>query len=535
MCGDGNNGENGDTNDAKDGSDDKPECMVIDTQTHVQTQAVDAQTQRASLPSQTSVPLKRKTAPVAKVAPSLMDFALKRDNADYILHGAKESRRPRREDTETATEKGVDGDADRERVGDGGMGGGMGGDGDEAMHETGVEDPVAHPEDARSPGDADPRDDGRGMPTTSEHEGHQQHEEPEHHPPNDGGVAPSVSEQVVVLEETKPSVARTHPHPHPESGVNHHDRDQRTLAIDMDGIRQAFAARARLAQEREAAAARKTAFAAASMTAAPGAGGAGDARGAAPNADADADRDVYGRGADPSAEQNPSASEANAAAAAAEDELRRVFQKDQFNEMRVIGQFNLGFIIAKLGDDLFIVDQHASDEKHTFENLQRTTKFQKQRLICPIPLEDLTPRDKEIVYDNRAVFSNSGFEFDEATESPGTIRLTSVPHCKGITFSSADVVEMIGMIDRGERSLWHLEVNGGRGDKASERQYAVYPSRFRALLASKACRTSIMIGKALTEKKMKEILSNLSTLVSPWNCPHGRPTMRHLAYLNWRK
>jgi DNA mismatch repair protein PMS2 len=44
-----------------------------------------------------------------------------------------------------------------------------------------------------------------------------------------------------------------------------------------------------------------------------------------------------------------------------------------------------------------------------------------------------------------------------------------------------------------------------------------------------------MIGKALTKKKMKEILSNLSTLVSPWNCHHGRPTMRHLAYLNWRK
>lgn len=541
VCGDGNNGEHGDTNDAKDGSDDKPECMVIDTQTHVQTQAVDAQTQRASLPSQTSVPLKRKTAPVAKAAPSLMDFALRRDNADYILHGAKESRRPRREETETTTEKRVDGDADGDRVGDGdGYGGG---DGDEAMHEAGVGDPVAHPEDARSPGDADPRDDGRGMPTTDEHEGHQQHEEHEQHegheqhPRNDGEVAPSVSEDVVVLEETKPSVARTRdPHPHPEIGVKHHDRDQRTLAIDMDGIRQTFAARARLAQEREAAAARKTAFAAASMTAAPGARGARDA---APNADADAgeeaDGDVYGRGADPSAEQNPSASETNAAAAAAEDELRRVFKKDQFNEMRVIGQFNLGFIIAKLGDDLFIVDQHASDEKHTFENLQRTTKFQKQRLICPIPLEDLTPRDKEIVYENRAVFSNSGFEFDEATEGPGTIRLTSVPHCKGITFSSADVVEMIGMIERGERSLWHLEANSGRGDEASEQQYAVYPSRFRALLASKACRTSIMIGKALTKKKMKEILSNLSTLVSPWNCPHGRPTMRHLAYLNWRK
>lgn len=29
-----------------------------------------------------------------------------------------------------------------------------------------------------------------------------------------------------------------------------------------------------------------------------------------------------------------------------------------------------------------------------------------------------------------------------------------------------------------------------------------------------------------------QILYNLAGLKSPWNCPHGRPTMRHLADLN---
>jgi DNA mismatch repair protein PMS2 len=38
--------------------------------------------------------------------------------------------------------------------------------------------------------------------------------------------------------------------------------------------------------------------------------------------------------------------------------------------MAAVGQFNLGFIIARLGADLFIVDQHASDEKANFERLQ---------------------------------------------------------------------------------------------------------------------------------------------------------------------
>lgn len=35
-----------------------------------------------------------------------------------------------------------------------------------------------------------------------------------------------------------------------------------------------------------------------------------------------------------------------------------------------IKQFNLGFIIARIGADVFILDQHACDEKFNFERLQ---------------------------------------------------------------------------------------------------------------------------------------------------------------------
>ena len=48
--------------------------------------------------------------------------------------------------------------------------------------------------------------------------------------------------------------------------------------------------------------------------------------------------------------------------------------------MEILGQFNLGFIIAKLDNDLFIIDQHASDEKFN-QGQQRNTKIKSQRLI----------------------------------------------------------------------------------------------------------------------------------------------------------
>ena len=68
--------------------------------------------------------------------------------------------------------------------------------------------------------------------------------------------------------------------------------------------------------------------------------------------------------------------------------LSRVIKKKDFDEMVVVGQFNLGFIVvrrhsggADAMDDLFIVDQHAADEKYNFETLQVTTKIQSQRLF----------------------------------------------------------------------------------------------------------------------------------------------------------
>jgi DNA mismatch repair protein PMS2 len=61
--------------------------------------------------------------------------------------------------------------------------------------------------------------------------------------------------------------------------------------------------------------------------------------------------------------------------------LSKMLTKQDFNEMRIIGQFNLGFVIAELRGDLFILDQHACDEKYNYELFQRTTILHGQPLI----------------------------------------------------------------------------------------------------------------------------------------------------------
>ncbi len=40
-----------------------------------------------------------------------------------------------------------------------------------------------------------------------------------------------------------------------------------------------------------------------------------------------------------------------------------------------------------------------------------------------------------------------------------------------------------------------------------------------------------MIGRTLTKRQMEKVVGHMGELDKPWNCPHGRPTMRHLCGL----
>ncbi|XP_070011979.1 DNA mismatch repair protein PMS1-like isoform X2 [Nicotiana sylvestris] len=81
---------------------------------------------------------------------------------------------------------------------------------------------------------------------------------------------------------------------------------------------------------------------------------------------------------------------------AATSELERFFKKEDFTKMKVIGQFNLGFIIGKLDEDLFIVDQHAADEKYNFERLSQSTILNQQPLLRPLKME-LSPEEEIVI------------------------------------------------------------------------------------------------------------------------------------------
>jgi DNA mismatch repair ATPase MutL len=118
-----------------------------------------------------------------------------------------------------------------------------------------------------------------------------------------------------------------------------------------------------------------------------------------------------------------------------EDEMRRVITKSNFLQMEIIGQFNLGFILTLLGQDLFIIDQHATDEKFRYETLQQTTVMKTQPLICPLPLE-VTAGIELTIIEHLPLFERNGFKLRVSPDALPTqqLHLLAVPFSKNHQF-----------------------------------------------------------------------------------------------------
>lgn len=112
----------------------------------------------------------------------------------------------------------------------------------------------------------------------------------------------------------------------------------------------------------------------------------------------------------------------------AAEALSRVISKPDFASMKVLGQFNLGFIITSLNDkDIYIIDQHASDEKYNFETLQQTTRMETQSLYSPQEL-DLTASEEHVVMDNLEIFKANGFGIQVFPDNEPTKRIHVISH-----------------------------------------------------------------------------------------------------------
>ncbi|KAF9144150.1 hypothetical protein BG015_000194 [Linnemannia schmuckeri] len=251
----------------------------------------------------------------------------------------------------------------------------------------------------------------------------------------------------------------------------------------------------------------------------------------------------------------------------AQQSLSRVISKVDFRRMKILGQFNKAFIVTRLDNyasteqdkdeyqettrlkrhrqrgtllssDIFVIDQHASDEKYNFETLQAKTVFSTQRLFQPKKLH-LTAQEEITVVDHMKMLNMNGFylDYDPQAQVSHRLQLATLPVSEKVVFDLQDFEELVFLLSQQTAASYG---SLGNGDDESETGHhhkhklhspqdkMVRCSKVRALFASRACRRSVMIGHVLNHTQMKRIVRHMGEIDQPWNCPHGRPTMRHL-------
>ncbi|KAI5192234.1 DNA mismatch repair protein PMS2 [Nematocida sp. AWRm77] len=179
-------------------------------------------------------------------------------------------------------------------------------------------------------------------------------------------------------------------------------------------------------------------------------------------------------------------------------------QKADIAQLRVIGQFNNGFILASFTKDTdtftYVIDQHSADEAVNYERLKVSHTYSRQRLISPLAVS-LSAYEQYLAEEHTEALAQHGFVFSE-----DKCALAEVPVYEHTFFGEKELHEVLEAIK-------------------DEKPLPIIFSSLRKLFASKACRSSIMIGDVLSHRQMQSILDNLGKTTRPWNCPHGRPTI----------
>ena len=202
----------------------------------------------------------------------------------------------------------------------------------------------------------------------------------------------------------------------------------------------------------------------------------------------------------------------------------KTIEKEDFKKMNIVGQFNKGFIITELNNSLFIIDQHAADEKVNYETLLNNLTITRQPTICPIKVEMFSIAEKNTIYAQKDLYAELGFNIHKEQND---IYITSFPSIYSYKFKYEDFVNIVRKLQ--EKNYKIIEGEFKNNDLVKKLFLSDSVLKY---IATKACRMSIMIGINLDKVRMEKILSDMSKILSPWNCPHGRPTMRLLNKLD---
>lgn len=159
------------------------------------------------------------------------------------------------------------------------------------------------------------------------------------------------------------------------------------------------------------------------------------------------------------------------------------------------------YIVAKKGEDLYIIDQHAAHERVRYDKFCKRTESMPSQHLLTAEFVEADSSDMQLFSEKEEVFRDLGYIYTEA--GPTTLRMEAIP----ADLPTSHIADSL-------QEICHILHESPQTDKATLRHSA---------LAYLSCHGAVKAGDTLNVREMKELLEALFHTETPYVCPHGRP------------
>lgn len=164
------------------------------------------------------------------------------------------------------------------------------------------------------------------------------------------------------------------------------------------------------------------------------------------------------------------------------------------------------YIIAQNEEGVYMIDQHAAQERINYEKYLKALKEEKTSSIAPLfPINiELNSSDFITIKEHQEILEDMGFTIEEF--GLNTIIIKEHPTWLKEGYEEESIHKIFDSI---------ISI-GSRFDRVKFNEH---------IAITLACKMSIKANTRISEEAMEEILNELVNTDNPYNCPHGRPTI----------
>ena len=174
-------------------------------------------------------------------------------------------------------------------------------------------------------------------------------------------------------------------------------------------------------------------------------------------------------------------------------------------EYKYVGILFRTFIIIEIGEDMFLIDQHAGHERILYEQIKENYKnhIQNNSQLMLIPeVYNLSHKEVEFVKENIKLFRNTGFDIELFGED--SVKISGIPDIEYKVNKNRMFLDVLDEMLTTERTAI----------KDVEERF----------IATVACKAAVKANMDLTRQEVDSLIQRLLKLKNPFTCPHGRPT-----------